>query len=171
MLITFVALVTNHGWLWKTHCKLPLDEILGIAPPSLAFNTCRTKNPIYLAFRDIQIAQNICSLFLVTGSQQCLTQIPPPGCSPPRQKSSHLEKGQKCRYEPQPSVDTSHSGSFQINIVLMSIKQQMTVGAHHMWALSNKVSHCKDENKSNASEGLSCYTFANRRRWMWRITR
>ena len=48
--------------------------------------------------------------------------------------------------KPQPSVDTSLSGSFRISSVPMSIKQQMTVGAHHMWILSYKLSHSKDEN-------------------------
>lgn len=40
----------------------------------------------------------------------------------------------------------------------MSIKQQMTVGADHMWALSSKLSHSKDESKSKATEELRYIT-------------
>lgn len=65
--------------------------------------------------------------------------------------------------KPQPSVDTSHSGSFKITSVPMSIKQQMTVGDDHMWALSNKLSHSRDENKSEVSEEFWYYTSSNGR--------
>lgn len=62
-------------------------------------------------------------------------------------------KGQKCRYELQPSVDTSHSAS-KINSVPVSIKRQMTAGPHHMCARSDKLRHSKDENKSKVSVEL-----------------
>lgn len=52
-----------------------------------------------------------------------------------------------------------HSGSFRFT--RMFIKLQMTVGAGHIWALSNKLSHSKDENKSGLSEKLSCDTSSN----------
>lgn len=65
--------------------------------------------------------------------------------------------------KPQPSVDHSHSGSFKITSVPMSVKQQMTVGADHMWVPRSKLSHLRDENTSEASEEFWNYTSLNGR--------
>lgn len=71
-----------------------------------------------------------------------------PGVCPAQWKAVTLKRAGTSLWggiKPQPSVDTSHSGSFKIASVPVSIKLQMTAGADHMWALSSKLSHSVDE--------------------------
>lgn len=109
----------------------------------------------------------VTAALLVLGYRVVELYLPwtPTGCSPPQQKAVTLKRAGTSLWgsiKPQPSVDSSHSGSFKITSVPMSIKQQMTVGADHMWALSNKLSHLKDENKSEASEEFWYHTSSKR---------
>lgn len=62
-----------------------------------------------------------------------------------RQAGPHLDKGQGCRYEE--ALRTCHLQTPSNLAASRSSTLQMTAGAEHMWAPSNKPSRSEDESK------------------------
>ena len=141
-LSSFGNSITYHNMFWRRDCLM------------------------YSTYRNIQIRpQIIPQVFHKYNRSQHLTVLDASSClQPSTVRAVTLKRAGMSLWgsiKPQPSVDTSHLGSFKIISVPTSIKQQMTVGAYHMWVLSNKLSHSKDENKTQTSEELWYYALAN----------